>query len=305
MDTIFHAGEVSIQKKLGEEQIASTNGKGISDSIIHGAIKFIEKQPIAIVGSISSAGQLWVSLLVGNAGFVKVPKPNIVFFDMDLIQSTREDIFYTNIQDQTEVATLFIDFNSRKRFRVNGRISKSGSAVNIEVREAYPNCPKYIQRRIPNNTESFENDMPTITRGNGLRSEDVTLIMNADTFFIGSSSDTGKLDASHRGGNRGFVKILSDNTLKIPDYKGNSFYNTLGNIVGYPNVGILFVNFEKRETLQLTGEAELVFDQTSDLDHEQANHTGRYLLFRSQAWIHVANHHNLKWDFLEYSPVNP
>ena len=52
----------------------------------------------------------------------------------------------------------------------------------------------------------------------------------ADTFFIASAAPGGGADASHRGGNPGFVRVRDAATLEWPDYSGNTMFNTLGNI---------------------------------------------------------------------------
>ena len=57
---------------------------------------------------------------------------------------------------------------------------------------------------------------------------------------------------SHRGGRPGFVGVHGD-TLVIPDFRGNRFFNTLGNLLGDPRAGLLFVNFGTGEMLQLQG----------------------------------------------------
>ena len=61
------------------------------------------------------------------------------------------------------------------------------------------------------------------------------------------------MDASHRGGDRGFVQIINENQLRFPDYAGNNHYNTIGNLVLDPRAGYLFIDFESGSLLQLTG----------------------------------------------------
>ena len=83
------------------------------------------------------------------------------------------------------------------------------------------------------------------------------LIESADTFFVASRSRAelgadGGLDMSHRGGRPGFVGVQGD-TLAIPDFRGNRFFNTLGNLLGDPRAGLLFVDFTTGELLQLQG----------------------------------------------------
>ncbi|MGR5960328.1 pyridoxamine 5'-phosphate oxidase family protein [Bacillus cereus] len=65
-------------------------------------------------------------------------------------------------------------------------------------------------------------------------------ISESDTFIIASASSEGKMDISHRGGMPGFVHVINEKTIIFPDYSGNMLFNTLGNIVQNPNVGLLF-----------------------------------------------------------------
>ncbi|MEL7247025.1 MAG: pyridoxamine 5'-phosphate oxidase family protein [Bacteroidota bacterium] len=85
------------------------------------------------------------------------------------------------------------------------------------------------------------------------------MIRQADTFFWATQSSAGKADASYRGGKAGFVEILANGQLRIPDYPGNSLFNSLGNIHENPNTSLLFVDFEQGNVLQLTGKATLSF----------------------------------------------
>src|SRR5690606_11273383 len=89
-------------------------------------------------------------------------------------------------------------------------------------------------------------------------------IAAADTLFIGSGYGAGGdrssdgYDASHRGGSRGFVQAASDGTLlRIPDYAGNNYFNTIGNLIRDPRVGLLFVDFATGGLLHVTGRARI------------------------------------------------
>jgi hypothetical protein len=59
------------------------------------------------------------------------------------------------------------------------------------------------------------------------------------------------------------VRVVDDGTLLFPDYPGNNMFNTLGNLAGYPKAGLLFVDFEGGDLLQLTGRAELMWEPTT------------------------------------------
>jgi predicted pyridoxine 5'-phosphate oxidase superfamily flavin-nucleotide-binding protein len=74
-------------------------------------------------------------------------------------------------------------------------------------------------------------------------------------------------------GNPGFVKILDDRRIALPDYNGNHMFNTLGNLVINPNAGLLFIDFDSGWTLQLTGRASI--DWNSERAREFAARASR------------------------------
>ena len=82
-------------------------------------------------------------------------------------------------------------------------------------------------------------------------------------------------------------------------------YNTLGNIHQNSKAGLLFIDFEKGNTLQIVGKSSVLFDQNSKEDLIKTGGTGRYLLFNIEEWIKTENHHNIEWSFISNSPFNP
>ncbi|KAJ57008.1 pyridoxamine 5'-phosphate oxidase [Actibacterium mucosum KCTC 23349] len=77
---------------------------------------------------------------------------------------------------------------------------------------------------------------------------------------IGTQTPDGQADVSPRGDPRGFVKVLDDQTLLIPDRPGNNRLDTLANIVANPAVGILFMVPGYDETVRVNGKAQLSRD---------------------------------------------
>jgi hypothetical protein len=91
------------------------------------------------------------------------------------------------------------------------------------------------------------------------------LIGKAETAFVASSTPlqdglAGSADVSHRGGKPGFVGITDDGGLVIPEYRGNRYFNTLGNLLINPRAGLLFIDFATGDLLQITGPAKIVWD---------------------------------------------
>lgn len=305
MENTFHEGERKVQERIGETLIANNNGRLITNTIIKGAIPFIEKQPMVIVTTSDENQNVWASILIGNYGFVKVPNSNALSFDLNEICSDKNDVFYENISNGSQIGTLFIELATRRRFRINGISSFKNNKIEVSIVEAYPNCPKYIQQRIIHNPDTFQNVNPQKEKGTVLNQTLNDWILNADTFFLGSYSNEGRMDASHRGGKSGFIEILDSTSIKIPDYPGNSLYNTLGNIAQNSKTGLLFIDFKNKRTLQFTGSAKLLFDQTSEEDIEKTGGTGRYWVFKILKWVVTNQQHNVNWEFTGYSPFNP
>ena len=95
---------------------------------------------------------------------------------------------------------------------------------------------------------------------NKLEKHSRNFIYQAPFLVISTSNLEGKLDSSPRGGNPGFVKIIDDKTIIIPDGKGNNRIDSLINITENPNVGCLFLVPGVNETLRINGRAEIRTD---------------------------------------------
>ncbi|HAA16090.1 MAG TPA: pyridoxamine 5'-phosphate oxidase [Cytophagales bacterium] len=300
---VFHAGERAVQKMAGETTMANLNGRIISDLIVNGARAFIERQTMVFISTQDENGQVWTTVLTGSAGFVTSPSSS------ELIISIAEGMpvpkGLQQVQDTAQVGMLFIELATRRRIRVNGVARRESGRLYIEVEEAYPNCPKYIQRRTVRELTGLSGGDVEWQEGTSLTQGVGQMIAQADTLFIGSVSQSGRLDVSHRGGPEGFVEMTPEGALKVPDYQGNSMFNTLGNIQEDPRTGLLFIDFEEGTLLQLTGEASLLFQQESEEDLKKTTGTGRYWVYKIKGWRMLQGQASLKMDFIDASPFNP
>lgn len=303
IESPFHEGERLVQERAGEQGQAARNAGVIADSIVPGALGFIAQQRLAIVGSVAPDGALWASLLMGDAGFVQAPDVRSLVFDVERMLSAPEDPLWANLEDDERVGMLFIELATRRRLRVNGNMSRGADGgLRLDVVEAYPNCPQYIQRRDMEAMETHEGDWDTQS-GGVLTASQKEMVAQADTLFVASAHPDGGVDASHRGGNPGFLRWVDEATLRVPDYHGNSMFNTLGNLNANPKSGLLFVDFEGGRTLQLTGRAEIRWDL--DVSDHPTGGTGRYWDFSVDEWVETTAPHHLEWTLVDRSTFNP
>lgn len=86
---------------------------------------------------------------------------------------------------------------------------------------------------------------------------DKTFIEAAHFFFLATADEHGHPDSSFKGGAPGFVRVSGPSELVFPDYDGNGMFKSLGNIAVNPNVGLLFLDFEKPRRLRINGTATL------------------------------------------------
>jgi uncharacterized protein len=85
-------------------------------------------------------------------------------------------------------------------------------------------------------------------------------IASRDFFFLSSVNSAGEPTVSHKGGKRGFVKVVDDETLVFPIYDGNGMFLSAGNIADTGKIGLLFIDFETPNRLRIQATATLHSD---------------------------------------------
>ena len=291
MSSPFHPGEREVQRRAGLIEEASSVGGIIARDLTPAIARFLARQRLAVAASLDAGGRVWASLLTGPAGFLAPAGPQRLRIAVSPIAG---DPLGENLRagGRRELGLVVLDPRTRQRMRVNGigRIDDHG--VEIEIKQLYGNCPKYIQLREGEADVPPAASAPSAPRvANSLDAPQRGWIAAADTLFIGSFHPEGGADASHRGGRPGFVRVLASDRLAFPDYPGNAMFNTLGNLVEYPRAGLLVVEFTSGDLLQLTGTARLENDRTVTFHIEEARET------RAAS--------PLRFRLVEYSPANP
>jgi predicted pyridoxine 5'-phosphate oxidase superfamily flavin-nucleotide-binding protein len=298
----FHEGELALQRATGERASGAANGRIIVDRIIPNAVRFIERQELAVLATVDGDGRPWCSALVGPPGSFTVP--GLARVALERAAGRPDDPLWGNLGHDPRVGMLFIEVASRRRYRVNGVVADpDGDPLVVEVREALPNCPRYITRRqVTVGPAGADGHGATPTMGVTLGDEERRIVAGADVCFVASANPRGQLDASHRGGRPGFVELRGDG-LWIPDYPGNSMFNTLGNLRLNPVAGLLFVDFAGSQSLQLTGSTALDLDV--DDPERRTGGTGRAWTFTPTAWRRAPLPARLATELVDWSPHNP
>ena len=89
---------------------------------------------------------------------------------------------------------------------------------------------------------------------------DRAFIESLDMFFLATADEQGRPNCSYKGGDPGFVRVLDPRTLAFPGYDGNGMFLSLGNALVNPEVGLLFIDFQRRRRLRLNGTATVSLD---------------------------------------------
>jgi predicted pyridoxine 5'-phosphate oxidase superfamily flavin-nucleotide-binding protein len=262
-DAVFHIGERQIQDRLGvRDELERRGRRAVRGHLPEQHRRFYEALPFLVVAARDVAQRPWATLLTGKPGFVRSPSP----FALRIAATPpAQDPLADAFAPGDDLGLLGIDLTRRRRNRANGRVStRTKHSIGFAVDQTFGNCPRFIQPRDP--VLARPSAPGPARRGITLDATQRAWVESAEAFFIasgfrgqGESASYG-MDASHRGGPPGFVEVVSERTLRFPDYAGNDHYNTLGNLVLDPRVGLVFVDFEGGGLLQLTGQATVEWE---------------------------------------------
>jgi uncharacterized protein len=284
----FHEGELAVQERAGERDMARRHGAIISSRIVPGALTFLAQQRLIAVTAAGDDGDLWTTVWCGEPGFIRSPDGQRVSILPALTAVPPGDPVRRRLTAGRDVGLLAIEFASRRRLRINGTVeSASADEIAVHVRESVPNCPKYIHRRQPHEQPSNARHRPS-ERGGTLDEGRRALVERADTAFVGSLHPVRGADASHRGGPPGFISVVDAATLRVPDYPGNSMFMTLGNFEVDPRAALAVVDFAHGSVVSCSGSAGVHIDGGS-----------RYWEFTVREWMQFDLPSTLRWESLE------
>ncbi len=257
----WHPGETAIQEQVGvAARMAEVGRRVVRDFMPDQHRAFFAQLPFLVAGSVDGQGDAWATLIAGAPGFVASPSPTRLTI---AARPDPGDPAGAGLHEGEAIGLLGIELHTRRRNRANGVLrGSSDGLLRVEVAQSFGNCPQYIQLRdaaaIGDPQQAFAGD---IEESRDLDEAARATIAAADTFFVASYTEQNgrrQVDVSHRGGKAGFVRVAADGTLTIPDFAGNLFFATLGNILLNGKAGLVFADFATGDLLQLTGDATIV-----------------------------------------------
>jgi len=306
----FHEGERAAQSRVGaavRERMAEIGPRVIRDFMPDQHREFFEQLPFIIAGTVDAAGQPWASVLAQPPGFIHSPDARHLTLRARPLEG---DPLQQTLADGAAIGLLGIEPHTRRRNRMNGIVRGVGAeGFAVELSQSFGNCPKYIQAREPVYVEqALSAAGPVVHESAQLDDAARRIISQADTLFIATAyagdraqaGRAGGVDVSHRGGKPGFVRVEADGTLTVPDFVGNYFFNTLGNLVVNPRAGLLFVDFDNGDLLYVAVTADIIWDGPEVDSFAGAQ---RLMRFKVESMRLVESSLPLRWGESELSPV--
>jgi predicted pyridoxine 5'-phosphate oxidase superfamily flavin-nucleotide-binding protein len=257
----WHAGETALQAHLGvAERMAELGPRVIRDHLIEQHRAFYRQLPYVVLGTVDPDGEAWATLRTGAPGFLDAPDPGHLRVRA---APQPDDPAEAGLTDGAALGLLGIDLGTRRRNRLNGTVMRDRpDGFAIRVAQSFGNCPQYIRVRTDPEPVPAAPAAPQVSHH--LDAETRALVADAETVFVASyaigADGTRQVDVSHRGGPAGFVRVGADGVLTVPDYSGNRFFNTLGNMLANPRAGLLFIDFATGDLVQTTGHAQVILD---------------------------------------------
>ncbi|KAF2269619.1 hypothetical protein CC78DRAFT_236132 [Lojkania enalia] len=285
----WNAGEAMMQKLLHVPELDNPTSSMLTPQ----ASFMLQRAPLLAIGTLDSQNRPWTTLWGGQPGFSQ-PLGGGIIGTRTLVDSVNDPVVQALVggieKGETVkgdrngdvggkmLAGLAIDLMTRKRVKICGRmVAGALGEVDVDyedimqktegaserqdqlqlvykVEQSLGNCPKYLNQY---ELRPALTNSKLISQSSTLTAEAKALISSADMFFL-SSSTVEDMDTNHRGGLLGFARILSDTEIVYPEYSGNRFYQTLGNLQINPKIGVTFPDYEAGNVLYITGIVEIL-----------------------------------------------
>ncbi|EGR51179.1 uncharacterized protein TRIREDRAFT_104377 [Trichoderma reesei QM6a] len=285
----WHPGELAMHRELRNPRFENPTSPGCPTPY---AMRVMHSQLVAL-GTLDDEGRPWTTVWGGERGFARPIAEGVLGLKsaVDKVYDPVYKAFWDSSTDKSGgddgdgivspeggkmMSALSIDLETRDRVKLAGRLIAGADIPGLEsevqlafhVEESLGNCPKYINKK----TLQTVVPQPELVAGGPsgmLPPEAVALIEQADMFFLSSTNGV-TMDTNHRGGPRGFIRLLKNDEdgveLVYPEYSGNRLYQSLGNLKVNPLIGIVIPDYTTSGALYLTGRSTILLGkQASDV----------------------------------------
>ena len=297
----FHEGEVALQAESGVDSAAfeAMARQSMVPGLHPREAEFVEQRTFAAATTIDRDGRPWSSPLFGSSESPLFAVQDPITISVGS-QQAPGDPMITNIEDTSELGVLFFDPSYRRRIKSIGHATVVDDAVTYVLDRSFGICNKYIYKRdhVAAEMVSTASEPLTVTPDLKLDDESIAQLATADTAFLASYHEVNGADPTHRGGPAGFVTVVDDRTLSMPDYMGNGMFNTLGNLRIDNRIGFMTVDFASGRTIHVTGRGAVRPSPANDAMSE------RTLTIEVDAVL-VTNANQGAWVDVEEFPIRP
>ncbi|MBE7181040.1 MAG: pyridoxamine 5'-phosphate oxidase family protein [Terriglobus roseus] len=290
----WHPGEEKAHKLTGVDRMVGDNPT--SPFLTPRAAYMVQRYPLLALGTLDDQDRPWVTVWGGEAGFAQQVARSVLGV-RTLVDTVYDPVVRALFRGKTDgeilrqegagklAAGLSILLEERGRVKIMGRVvggacsrhegdeegtegKENGDGAGeiqlaLKIEQSLGNCPKYLNRK------TLKPAVPhpkLLAEGPKLGTAAKQLIENADLFFVASAHEHEDMDANHRGGPQGFIRVHdTDEASEIiwPEYSGNNLYQTLGNLMTTPKAGLCIPNFETGDVLYVTGTAEVLIGKAA------------------------------------------
>lgn len=291
-----HTGEDAVRLRVG---MAPRNASAHGNVVPEPMAEFLWRQSLVVIGSHDDQGLVWASPVSGPPGTVQ--RVNDRMLALDAPVPPGDPLAHAFDGDARDIGMVTLEPQTARRLRINGAARRVDGQLLVRSDQVLGNCPKYIQcREVATVRESARQS--SATAGTGITPSQAEWITGADTFFIASHAPGYGADASHRGGEPGFVTVAGPRRITWPDYKGNNMYMTLGNMQLSPGCGLLFLDWEHGHALHLSGRARVEWEPERAAEVPGAL---RVVEFDVERVVEVRDAARVLWSFVAPSRFNP
>lgn len=123
---------------------------------------------------------------------------------------------------------------------------------------AFTDAVKAIQTEMGSRHGYARREGGAVDFNDRLGPSEAAFIAERDSFYMASVSETGWPYIQHRGGPKGFLRVLDEKTIGFADFSGNRQYVSIGNLAGNDRVSLFFMDYAARARLKLLGRARIV-----------------------------------------------